>query len=106
MANFKINTRYTNGIITKNANGEDFLVLRRPLNLEESSGDTFVTITKDLTKRPDLIAFKAYGNVDLWWVIYEYNGLHDPFVDLKEGSVIRIPEKTRVLDAIKQMGTK
>jgi len=100
MANFKKNSRYTGGIVTTNRSGEEFLILRRPLQLEEQEGDVFITITKELEKRPDLVASKAYGNPNLWWVIYDFNEIRDPFFNLKEGTILRIPELTRVLDAI------
>jgi len=100
MANFKDLSRYTGGEVVKNRSGKDFLVLRKPLNLPQSDGDTFVTITKDLENRPDLVSSKAYGNPDLWWVIYEFNEIRDPFFELKEGTTLRIPELERVTDAI------
>lgn len=103
MANFKRNSRYTGGKVTKNRSDQDFLILRRPLNLEQADGDVFITITQEDEKRPDLVAQKAYGNPDLWWVIYEFNGIRDPFFDLKMGSELRIPELERVLDAIEEL---
>jgi len=103
MANFKIQSRYTNGIKTKDRSDKDFLVLRQPLNLVEDAGDVFVTITKDIANRPDLISYKAYNTIDLWWVIYEFNGIKDPLFEMVEGKIIRIPEKNRVLKAISEM---
>ena len=100
MANFKDLSRYTGGSVEKNRGGKDFLVLRKSLNLEEADGDSFVTVTKDLENRPDLVSSKAYGIPDLWWAIYEFNGIRDPFFDLKEGTTLRIPELERVIDAI------
>lgn len=100
MANFKINSRYTNGTVTVNRSGNKFLILRNSLVLTEDEGDIFVTITKDLVNRPDLIADKAYGDADLWWVIYEFNGIRDPLFDLKPGRILRIPKLERVLAAI------
>ncbi len=105
MANFKNQTRYTNGQVTKNRSGKDFLILRRPLNLAEDDGDVFVLVTQELEKRPDLVASKAYDNPDLWWVIYEFNGIRDPFFDLRQGMLLRIPALDRVLEAIEQLGT-
>lgn len=105
MANFKANTRYTNGIVTKNRSGKDFLVLRRSLNLEENDGDVFVMVTQDLEKRPDLVAQKAYGDPSLWFVIYEFNNIRDPFFNLKSGMLLRIPSLERVLAAIQSLGT-
>ena len=52
MANFKANTRYTNGIIVKNRSNKQFLVLRKSLNLLEDSTDTVVLVTQEYEKRP------------------------------------------------------
>lgn len=100
MARFKRLSRYTGGTVSTTRDGEEFLVLRRPLNLEPSDGDVFVEVTEDILRRPDLIASKAYGNVNLWWAIYEFNEIRDPLFDLQLGQTLRIPELERVLTAI------
>jgi hypothetical protein len=105
MANFKRYSRYTNGSIDKNRSGINFLILRKPLNLKEDSTDLFVTIGQDLLKRPELISSKAYGIPDLWWAIYEYNGIKDPLFDLKLGQVLKIPELSRLINAIQKINT-
>lgn len=105
MANFRTTSRYFNGTVSKNRSGQNFLVLRQPLNLEPANGDIFVIVTADLLYRPDLISYKAYGTSDYWWAIYEFNQIRDPFFDLKLGSILRIPELSRVLAAIDQLGT-
>jgi hypothetical protein len=103
MANFKKNSRYTNGNTDLNADGVEFLVLRKALKLEPNNGDIFVSINKELINRPDLISFKAYGTPNLWWVIYEYNNIQDPLFGMKIGQLIRIPSLTRVQDAISKL---
>jgi len=104
MARFKTFSRYTNGKQTKNRNSEDFLVLRNSLDLEEGEDDIFVEVNEELVGRPDLIAFKAYENSDLWWVIYEFNNIRDPFFDLGLGDIIRLPSKERLINAINKLG--
>jgi hypothetical protein len=105
MANFKSNTRYTNGIIATNRAGKDFLVLRKSLKLEEDSTDTFIIVTQQYEKRPDLVSNDAYGTTDLWWAIYEFNNIRDPLFELKSGQILRIPALDRVLEAIGQLGS-
>lgn len=100
MARFKTNNRYTNGFIDINRTGTRFLVLRVPLKLEPAADDVFVTLTQDLIARPDLISYKAYGVSDLWWVIYEFNGIRDPLFGINLGQNLRIPAIDRVLTAI------
>jgi hypothetical protein len=41
--------------------------------------------------RPDLIAYAAYGNELLWWLIVEANNAYDYEVDLGAGKTIIIP---------------
>tara|TARA_R110000744_G_scaffold113774_1_gene212964 strand:- start:1056 stop:1355 length:300 start_codon:yes stop_codon:yes gene_type:complete len=48
-------------------------------------------ITNDLEGRPDLIAYAAYGNELLWWVVVEANNAYDYEVDLKAGKQIILP---------------
>jgi hypothetical protein len=100
MANFRENTRYTSGRIARNRSDEQFLVLREPFALEEGEDDVFISITEDMVKRPDLIASKAYNNPDLWWIIYEFNGIRDPIFELQVGDVLRIPSLERINDAL------
>jgi hypothetical protein len=103
MANFNNNSRYARGTATTNRSGKTFLILRKPLNLQEDAGDILVTITQDIAMRPDLIADRAYGDASLWWAIYEFNGIRDPLFDLKPGQILRIPELERLLAAIKEL---
>lgn len=106
MANFKPLNRYTNGILTFTRNNQKFLVLRKALQLPQDNTDVLVTITQDLVRRPDLISYKAYGNSDFWWVIFEYNGIRDPVFDLRMGQIIRIPTIDRVNAAIAKLGVQ
>ena len=103
MANFRRLTRYTGGSLETNRSGDQFLVLRRPLNLPEAEGDVFVQVNQEIIQRPDLIANKAYGNPQLWWAIYEFNGIRDPLFELREGMVLRIPERERLVAAIEAL---
>lgn len=105
MANFKKNTRYTNGTVDKTRASKDFLVLRSSLNLQPDAGDVVVIISQDLQYRPDLISQKAYNTPDLWWVILEFNNISDPLFGLKTGQTIKIPKIDRVLQAIKGINT-
>lgn len=100
MANFKRSSRYIDRELEKNREGKEFLVLRQPLNLEPAEGDIYVTINQELLQRPDLIAYRAYGDRELWWVIYEFNNISDPLFELKLGQIIRLPELQRVQEAL------
>lgn len=103
MANFKRTSRYKKAIVTNNRSGSNFIILRKPIILEQDAGDTFFEVTQEVLKRPDLIAQTFYGNPDYWWVIYEFNGIKDPLFELKMGQILRIPALERVLVAIEQL---
>ena len=103
MANFKRTSRYKKAIVTTNRVGQEFIILRKPIELEPSENDTFFEVTQEVLKRPDLVAQTFYGNTDYWWVIYEFNGIKDPLFELKMGQILRIPALERVLTAIEQL---
>lgn len=103
MAKFKKFTRYTNGNTFTTRDDKKFLVLRKKLKLEPGDNDIFVKITSEFINRPDKVAFTAYGDTKLWWVIYEFNNISDPFFDLKLEQIIRLPSKDRLLEAITKL---
>jgi hypothetical protein len=105
MANFKRLSRYTGGLATKNRSGKDFLILRNQLDLLPDEGDSFITVTQTILDRPDLLSNEMYNTPDLWWVIFEFNGISDPLFGLKLGDTLRIPELDRVLAAINKLVT-
>lgn len=103
MANFKSTSRYSHAVVTANRSNKPFIILRRPIELDPDQGDTFFTVTQEVLKRPDLIAQTFYGNVEYWWIIYEFNGVKDPLFELKIGQILRIPDLSRVLEAIAKL---
>jgi hypothetical protein len=60
------------------------------------------TITAADIGRIDLIAWRHYQDVNLWWVIARCNGIANPFEDLVIGRVLLIPYKALVVQAIEQ----
>lgn len=104
MANFKKNSRYTNGLSSKTRAGDNFLLLKKPLNLTSDPNDTLVAVKQEDILRPDIISNKAYGVPNLWWVILEYNNISDPLFELQPGQILKIPEINRVLLAIDNLG--
>lgn len=103
MANFKRTSRYKRALVATNRSEQNFIVLRKPLVLEQNDGDTFFEVTQEVLKRPDLVAQTFYGNTEYWWVIYEFNGIKDPLFELRMGQILRIPALERVLVAIEQL---
>lgn len=103
MANFNNSSRYVNTVVEDNRSDQQFLPLRPRLNLEAKENDIFFQVTKELEKRPDLISFDIYGTADLWWVIYEFNEINDPFFDLTQGQILRMPASERVIIALQEL---
>lgn len=58
-----------------------------------------VYIMSQVGDRLDYLAWKYYGNVDLWWIIAQANHIGKGQLVIKEGKQIRIPKDT---DAIIQ----
>lgn len=52
------------------------------------------------------LAFKYLGDVDLWWVLLEYNGLYDPIADVRAGLVLRIPSRTALISYLETAAEK
>lgn len=53
------------------------------------------TVSQDDVGNIPLVAFDHYNDVELYFVILEYNGIGNMF-DIKAGDVIRIPDKQAV----------
>ena len=66
-----------------------FTTYKKPQN-RKSEQDKFYVITPGTEYRPDLVSKKAFGTVDFWWKILEFNNMKDIF-EFKSGKNIRIP---------------
>ncbi len=42
------------------------------------------------------ISYREYQSVDQWWIIGAYNGVINPFDDVKVGTLLRIPTITSI----------
>ena len=58
--------------------------------------DTFITVDENNQGNLDLIAFDAYGDEDLWWVIALANNIELIPTDVVINRRIRIPNKAYV----------
>ena len=50
----------------------------------------WVTVTEDFQYRPDKLAYAAYGDEKLYWIILQHNKIIDPF-ELELGAEIELP---------------
>lgn len=88
-------SRYHWSVLYLDSKNGDYFGTRQPLKLREHSTDMFHVVTDADSKRIDLIAWKYYRDVRLWWVIAEFNGISNP-LEIPSGTVLRIPTYERV----------
>jgi hypothetical protein len=65
----------------------------------------FITINEETQYRPDRLAYIAYGNETLAWIILKFNEITDPF-DLEVGKIIEIPSLVKVSEALQKKRQK
>lgn len=70
------------------------IVLRRP--------PSFRVLQADEITRPDLLAFRTYGNPNLFWAIAVTNNIMLPMRDMRVGQNVVIPHVEDVLGALNQ----
>lgn len=63
---------------------------------------TRYTVTAADIGRIDMIAYKVYGEVSMWWAVAIYNNIANAFEDLEIGTVLLLPNKDIVVRAIEQ----
>jgi len=76
-------------VITESDGTERFGIWKQPRNI--NVGERIYVVKGDDLDRPDLISFKMYGRVDLWWLVMWYNSILDPF-SIEVGDRLRIPD--------------
>ncbi len=86
------NERYTfnDNIKTDNTGKTVYKSILYP-KIRESTDDIFIMIKE--TDRLDLLAFKYYGDVTMWWVIAQANHIKNTFY-VPVGTQLRIPKNT------------
>jgi len=88
-------SRYNYSVLYRDKRGGDFWGTRQPIRLKRHSSDSYHQVTDADSKRIDLIAWRYYGDVRLWWVIAEVNEIGDP-LEIPVGTRLRIPSYERV----------
>ena len=95
MSELSASSRYNWSVLYVDSKNGDFYGTRQPLRLREDETDLFHTVTDADSKRIDLIAWKYYRDVSLWWVIAEFNNIFNP-LEIPTGTTLRIPAYDRV----------
>ena len=102
MAIFKDNSRYKGSTVTTVLYKEEqrtYVLLKKPLVVNETDQDIFIKIDQEVEFRPDLVSTIVYDTPDYGWAILEINELRN-FRDLVSGTSLRIPPLTAVQAAI------
>jgi hypothetical protein len=89
MAKLGKNSRYHATRVIRDDDSETFSIWKQPGNA--NVGERLYIVKQPDLDRPDLIAYEAYGDVSLWWLIMWYNDILDPF-SLEVGDRLRIPD--------------
>ena len=63
--------------------------------------DSYFMIKSNEYARPDLMSLRVYGTPSYWWFVMWYNGFSDPWHDLMPNTIFKVPQLTRVEEAIK-----
>ena len=95
MSDLPDTSRYNWSVLYQDSRNGDFYGTRQPLKLREHDSDMFHVVTDADSKRIDLIAWKYYRDVRLWWVIAEFNNISNP-LEIPAGTTLRIPTYERI----------
>jgi len=86
------------GLIYKDeANKTYFQNIDMELDIEKgvNKDSIFITINQETQYRPDRLAYLAYGDETMAWLVLRFNNITDPF-DLEVGKIIEVPSLTQV----------
>ncbi len=95
MSDLSETSRYNWSVLYVDSKNGDFFGTRQPLKLREHETDSYHVVSEADSKRIDLIAWKYYRDVRLWWVIAEFNDINNP-LEIPTGTTLRIPRYERV----------
>ena len=95
MSELSSSSRYNWSVFYYDSKNGNFYGTRQPLKLKEHSTDLFHIVTDADSRRIDLIAWKYYRDVSLWWVIAEFNNISNP-LEIPAGTTLRIPTYERI----------
>ena len=71
----------------------------KPIELGYDDSDMFLIVTSEFHQKPGNLANHLYGDPRLSWVFsyFNRNQISDIIFDLKQGMIIRVPTKERLL---------
>jgi phage tail protein X len=86
MANRYLNTK------TKKDSATGKTYMETTIYPRVSPSDSDIYIITDEGDRLDLLAYKYYGNTNMWWVIASANNINDAVFYVEPGIQLRIPQ--------------
>ena len=86
-------SRYTSFPYYYDANDEKY-IYGTTSNLNTNSPYTLYKVQKNDTY--DSLALKFYNSPTFFWVICDFNKVRDPYQELKEGDMLKIPSITEL----------
>jgi len=86
--------QYTNRITDTNKKFRKMSSTIYP-KIEPSNNDTY--IITNIGDRLDLLAYKYYNDVTLWWIIAQANNIGKGTLNIKPGTNLRIPQNLEVV---------
>lgn len=75
-----------------------FLGTFPPTKIPPDASDKFYIVEANDNGRPDIIAYKMYGDPALYWIILWINDILDPFETIYPGMLLRIPQQRRLAE--------
>jgi hypothetical protein len=72
--------------------------------IQPDISDFIYVLEEKYAGRPDSLAHAFYGDVGLWWVICQYNGILDPDVELVTGRQLLMPSQSKLDNSYKGSG--
>lgn len=85
---------YTNQTLDKDKSFRKFSTTLYP-KIEEKNSD--IIIRTNSGDRLDLLANRYYGDVTLWWIIAQANNIGKGTLNIKAGTLLRIPQELETI---------
>jgi len=100
-------SRYKNTRLYKDSDiGETYFGVWRSPNIIEKKPPTIYQVRPEEVNRPDLIAYRVYGNPTFFWAIAVRNAILLPMIEVVVGLTLLCPHIDDVLAAVSSSNTR
>jgi hypothetical protein len=73
-----------------------FYEIRRRIDTTRRNDDGLYEVKGEMSLRQIAGDPTVYNDARLYWIIAEFNKIHDPFLNLQPGTVVRYPSMKRI----------